>query len=129
MGAIENKISKWPKVPLEIRNEEIVGLSDNFCKNVSQIGSLFEVRNFLSNLSDYEQTSRIFTEVYPYQGLSGASGRTFNMKGLLNRIVPDNLVCSLRDAMIQFGPWWTRAPIEIGGNDTISEKVTGGTYT
>ena len=55
----------WPRVPLEIRNEEIVGLSNDFCRSINEINSLYEVRDFLSNLSNYEQASRIYTEVYP----------------------------------------------------------------
>ena len=27
--------------------------------------------------------------------------------------------------MVQFGPWWTRAHIEIGGDDSISKTVVG----
>ena len=39
--------------------------------------------------------------------------------------MPDNLVCTRRDAMIQFGPRWTRVHIEIGGHDSISITVAG----
>ena len=76
-------------------------------------------------MPDYEHTSGIYTEVYPYQGLSGSSGWTFNIKELLNGIVPNNLLCTRRDAMIQFGPWWTRAHIEKGGDDSISKTAAG----
>ena len=115
----------WPKVPLEIRNEEIVGLSNDFCRSVDKINSLYEVRDFLSNLSNYEQASRIYTEVYPYQGLDDSVGWTFNVKGILNGSVPENLHCTRGDAMVQFGPWWTRAHIEIGGDDSISKTIVG----
>ena len=115
----------WPKVQLEIRNEEIVGLGNDFCRSVDKINSLYEVRDFLSNLSNYEQASRIYTEVYPYQGLDDSVGWTFNVKGILNGSVPENLHCTRRDAMVQFGPWWTRAHIEIGGDDSISKTIVG----
>ena len=117
-----------------------MGLNNDFCDSIDRISSLYELRDFVSNLSDYEQASRIYTEVFSYQGTANSVGWTFNVKGLcpfspivpifsqcliLNGSVPENLDCTRRDAMIQFGPWWTRAHIEVGGDDSISKTVVG----
>ena len=103
----------------------MVGLNNDFCDSIDRISSLYELRDFVSNLSDYEQASRIYTEVFPYQGLANSVGWTFNVKGILNGSMPENLDCTRRDAMVQFGPRWTRAHIEIGGDDSISKTVVG----
>ena len=115
----------WPKLPLEIRNEEIVGIKEDFCREVEALADINQVENFIDNMPAYHDESRIYAKVSAYDGLYGSVGWTFNVEGILNGEVPSDLDCNRRDAMIQFGPWWTRSHIEIGGSDSISKTIVG----
>ena len=113
----------WPKLPLEIRNEEIVGIKEDFCREVESLADLNQVEGFVENMSVYHGESRIYAKVSAYECLYGSVGWTFNIEGILNGEVPSDLDCNRRGAMIQFGPWWTRSHIEIGGSDSISKSI------
>ena len=39
----------WPKLPLEIRNEEIVGIKEDFCREVESLADLNQVEGFFDN--------------------------------------------------------------------------------
>ena len=117
----------WPKSPLEIRNEELVGIKEDFCKEVEALADINQVENFIDNMPAYHDESRRYAKVSAYERLYGSAGWTFNIEGILNGEVPSDLYCNRRDAMIQFGPWWTRSHIEIGGSDSISKTIVGKT--
>ena len=115
----------WPKLPFEIRNEEIVGLTGDFSREVEALAEINQVEDFIDNMPTYPDESRIFTKVSIYEYLYGSVGWTFNIERVLSGEVPSILDCNRRDAIIQFGSWWTRSHIEIGGSDSKSKTIVG----
>ena len=87
----------WPKLPLEIRNEEIVGIKEDFCREVEALADINQVENFIDNMPAYHDESRIYAKVSAYDGLYGSVGWTFNIEGILNGEVPSDLDCNRRD--------------------------------
>ena len=98
-------------MPLDIRNEEIVGIKEDFCKEVEPLADLNQVECFIDNMPAYHDESRIHAKVSAYECLYGSVGWRFKIERILNGEVPSDLDCNGRDAMIQFDPWCKKKEI------------------
>ena len=56
----------WPKLPLEIRSEKIVGIKGDFCREVESLADLNQGEGFIDNMSAYHGESCIYAKVSAY---------------------------------------------------------------
>ena len=115
----------WPKVPLPLNNDEIVGLQESLVEGFRGCRDQGDVYNYVSKLKLESGDSRLYQEVGSYAGLCNSIGWTFCVDSLMSSVLPDGFTGVRRDAMVQWNEWWTEAHVEIGGNDSVSKTPCG----
>ena len=98
----------WPKVPLAINNEEIVGLQESVIEGLRGCNHQDDLYNY-SYLKLENCESSLYQEVGSYAGLCNSIEWTFCVDGLMNSVFPDGFSNVRRDAMEQWNEWRTAA--------------------
>ena len=102
--------SGWPKVPVQITNQELISLADpSFLEDAARVKDVKSFGNLKKEISASERSH----------------GWTIPFRNFVQFRLPSNLLETKVDSLLATDCWWTEAHVETNGDDSISFTPLG----